>query len=127
LLDLTLAHRFEVTVKKLIEPAFGDLQFSGGLRGGAEAMAELLQDVANERSTQAFEELRYFFSSQHDSQSTASYLTAAPALWPLGLPPSPEGPGAKGRRAQPSAALNAQCATLFAHCEILFAPRQSET
>jgi 3-methyladenine DNA glycosylase/8-oxoguanine DNA glycosylase len=62
LLGLALAHRFEVTVKKLIEPAFGDLQFSGGLRGRAEAVAELLQDVANERSAEALEELRYFFS-----------------------------------------------------------------
>jgi hypothetical protein len=78
-------------VKKLIEPAFGDLQLSGGLRGRAEAIAELLQDVANERSAEALEELRYFFSWKHDSQSTASYLTAPPALWPLGLPGRGEG------------------------------------
>src|ERR1700689_3507923 len=56
----------------------------------------------------------------------ALYLTSPPPFGPWAFPPSPEGPGAKGRRTQPSATLNAQCATLIAHCEILFAPRQPE-
>jgi hypothetical protein len=65
-LGLALADRIEVTVKELIEPAFGDLQCSGGLRSRAGANAKLLQDIANERSAEALEELRYFFSWKDD-------------------------------------------------------------
>ena len=66
LLGLVLADGFEITVKELIEPSFGNLQFSDGLCSRAGAVAKLLQDIANERSAEALEELRYFFSWKDD-------------------------------------------------------------
>jgi len=103
LLGLALAHRFQVTVKELIEPSFGDLQFSGGLGGRAEAIAKLPQDIANERSAEALEELRYFFSWKHDSRSGTTHfiLDSPPPIGPWAFPPPRKAQGPKGGAPSP--------------------------
>jgi hypothetical protein len=90
-------------VKELIEPSFGDLQFSGGLGGRAEAIAKLPQDIANERSAEALEELRYFFSWKHDSRSGTTHfiLDSPPPFGPWAFPPPRKAQGPKGGAPSP--------------------------